>query len=137
MQTLETNIDKLHENKMWAGQQLQEQKLRFKNIATVAATRVETMRDLLVNWNFFMETKGLKLNMTLMKPWFCTKKPNFSLYKITFIKENVYYCLLLFFVFSHYSILLLCLYLLMGFCSDSQGVDKILVTAYLSSKYQR
>lgn len=58
MQTLETNIDKLHENKMWAGQQLQEQKLRFKNIATVAATRVETMRDLLVNWNFFMETKG-------------------------------------------------------------------------------
>ena len=59
MQTLEANIDKLHENKMWAGQQLQEQKLRFKNIATVAATRVETMRDLLVNWNFFMETKGL------------------------------------------------------------------------------
>ena len=70
MQTLETNIDKLHENKMWAGQQLQEQKLRFKNIATVAATRVETMRDLLVNWNFFMETKGLNLNMTLMKSWF-------------------------------------------------------------------
>ena len=65
MQTLETNIDKLHENKMWAGQQLQEQKLRFKNIATVAATRVETMRDLLVNWNFFMETKGLNLNINI------------------------------------------------------------------------
>ena len=31
--------------------------LRFKKIATVAATRVETMRDLLVNWNFFLETK--------------------------------------------------------------------------------
>ena len=30
---------------------------RFKKIATVAATRVETMRDLLVNWNFFIETK--------------------------------------------------------------------------------
>ena len=32
---------------------------RFKKIATVAATRVETMRDLLVNWNFFIETKVL------------------------------------------------------------------------------
>jgi len=58
LQTLETSIEKLPDKKMWAGQQLGEQKVRFKNIATVAATRVETMRDLLVNWNFFMETKG-------------------------------------------------------------------------------
>ena len=58
MQTLETSIEKLPDKKMWAGQQISEQKIRFKNIATVAATRVETMRDLLVNWNFFLETKG-------------------------------------------------------------------------------
>ena len=31
--------------------------LRFKQIASVAASRVETTRDLLVNWSFFMETK--------------------------------------------------------------------------------
>ena len=55
---LETMVEGLPDKKMWATQQLGEQKLRFKNIATVAATRVETMRDLLVNWNFFLETKG-------------------------------------------------------------------------------
>ena len=60
---------------MYSGQQIDDQKARFfylfeifshkngflskrfKKIATVAATRVETMRDLLVNWNFFLETK--------------------------------------------------------------------------------
>ena len=60
---------------MYSGQQIDDQKARFfylfeifshkngflskrfKKIATVAATRVETMRDLLVNWNFFIETK--------------------------------------------------------------------------------
>lgn len=56
---LEAMVEGLPDKKMWATQQLGEQKLRFKNIATVAATRVETMRDLLVNWNFFLETKGL------------------------------------------------------------------------------
>ena len=55
---LEAMVEGLPDKKMWASQQLGEQKLRFKNIATVAATRVETMRDLLVNWNFFLETKG-------------------------------------------------------------------------------
>ena len=58
LQSLESNVDKLPDQKMWATQQIGEQKQRFKNIATIAATRVETMRDLLVNWNFFLETKG-------------------------------------------------------------------------------
>ena len=58
LQQLEGSIDSLPDKKMFANQQIQEQKSRFKNIATIAATRVETMRDLLVNWNFFIETKG-------------------------------------------------------------------------------
>ena len=58
LQQLESSIEKLPDMKMFANQQIQEQKVRFKNIATIAATRVETMRDLLVNWNFFLETKG-------------------------------------------------------------------------------
>ena len=61
--TLEAGVEQLPDRKMWAGQQLDEQKLRFKNIATVAATRVETTRDLLVNWNFFLETKGESNNL--------------------------------------------------------------------------
>ena len=60
LQQLESSIEKLPDMKMFANQQIQEQKVRFKNIATIAATRVETMRDLLVNWNFFIETKGEK-----------------------------------------------------------------------------
>ena len=55
---LEGSIDSLPDKKLFATQQIQDQKLRFKNIATIAATRVETMRDLLINWNFFIETKG-------------------------------------------------------------------------------
>merc|ERR1711970_583 len=55
---LEGSIDSLPDKKLFATQQIQDQKQRFKNIATVAATRVETMRDLLTNWNFFMEMKG-------------------------------------------------------------------------------
>ena len=58
LQSLESGVENLPDQKMWASQQIGEQKQRFKNIATVAATRVETMRDLLVNWNFFLETKG-------------------------------------------------------------------------------
>ena len=58
LQQLEGSIESLPDRKMFANQQIQEQKVRFKNIATIAATRVETMRDLLVNWNFFIETKG-------------------------------------------------------------------------------
>ena len=61
--TLEAGVEQLPDRKMWASQQLDEQKLRFKNIATVAATRVETTRDLLVNWNFFLETKGESNNL--------------------------------------------------------------------------
>lgn len=56
--SLTASVDTLPSKKMFSGQQIDDQKLRFKNIATVAATRVETTRDLLVNWNFFMETKG-------------------------------------------------------------------------------
>jgi len=55
---LEGSIDTLPDKKLFATQQIQDQKQRFKNIATIAATRVETMRDLLINWNFFIETKG-------------------------------------------------------------------------------
>lgn len=55
---LEGNIESLPDKKLYATQQIQDQKQRFKNIATVAATRVETMRELLINWNFFIETKG-------------------------------------------------------------------------------
>jgi len=55
---LEGSIDSLPDKKLFATQQIQDQKQRFKNIATIAATRVETMRDLLINWNFFIETKG-------------------------------------------------------------------------------
>lgn len=51
-------LDKLPSKKMFCSGQLEDQKTRFKKIATVAATRVETTRDLLVNWNFYMETKG-------------------------------------------------------------------------------
>ena len=58
LQQLEGSIEGLPDRKMFANQQITEQKVRFKNIATIAATRVETMRDLLVNWNFFIETKG-------------------------------------------------------------------------------
>jgi len=55
--TLSGSVDQLPSKKMYSGQQIDDQKARFKKIATVAATRVETMRDLLVNWNFFLETK--------------------------------------------------------------------------------
>merc|ERR1712004_741462 len=55
--TLSGSVDQLPSKKMYSGQQIDDQKARFKKIATVAATRVETMRDLLVNWNFFIETK--------------------------------------------------------------------------------
>jgi len=58
MGSLEGSIDSLPDKKVYATQQLQDQKMRFKNVATIAATRVETMRDLLTNWNFFIETKG-------------------------------------------------------------------------------
>jgi len=58
LSNLEGSIDALPDKKLFATQQIQDQKQRFKNIATVAATRVETMRDLLTNWNFFMEMKG-------------------------------------------------------------------------------
>jgi len=54
---LAASVEALPSKKMYSGQQIDDQKLRFKQIATVAATRVETTRDLLVNWNFFMETK--------------------------------------------------------------------------------
>jgi len=40
----------LDNNKTTAEQQIEEQKLRFKKIAEVAATRVEHMRDLLIRW---------------------------------------------------------------------------------------
>jgi len=58
MNTLETSIDQLPSKKMYATQQIQEQKRIFKAVATVAATRVETMREMLINWNFFVESKG-------------------------------------------------------------------------------
>ena len=51
---------------------------RFKKIATVAATRVETMRDLLVNWNFFIETKVADLG--LFVPIFWEQKSHFCLF---------------------------------------------------------
>ena len=78
---LEAMVEGLPDRRMWANQQLGEQKLRFKNIATVAATRVETMRDLLVNWNFFLETKGefcLKL-MKLLFVLVATESNGYSL----------------------------------------------------------
>jgi len=37
-------------NKTTAGQEIDEQKIRFKKIASVAASRVESMRDLLIRW---------------------------------------------------------------------------------------
>jgi len=37
-------------NKTTAEQQIEEQRTRFKNIASVAASRVESMRDLLIRW---------------------------------------------------------------------------------------
>jgi len=37
-------------NKTTAEQQVEEQRTRFKNIASVAASRVESMRDLLIRW---------------------------------------------------------------------------------------
>jgi len=44
-------------NKTTAGQQIEEQKLRFKKIASVAANRVEHLRDLLIRWHE-METSA-------------------------------------------------------------------------------
>ena len=90
MSKLEGSIENLPDKKMFANQQISDQKQRFKGrpvhqrhkcnvlwgmvykkadcklitwtgvqgIATVAATRVETMRELLVNWNFFNECRG-------------------------------------------------------------------------------
>jgi len=40
----------LENNKTTAQQQIEEQKIRFKKIASVAASRVESMRDLLIRW---------------------------------------------------------------------------------------
>jgi len=40
----------LEHNKTTAQQQIDEQKIRFKKIAEVAASRVESMRDLLIRW---------------------------------------------------------------------------------------
>jgi len=37
-------------NKTTAEQQIEEQRVKFKNIASVAASRVESMRDLLIRW---------------------------------------------------------------------------------------
>lgn len=51
-------VDNLPSKKMFSNQLIDDQKLRFKKIATVAATRVETTRELLVNWNFYVDIKG-------------------------------------------------------------------------------
>merc|ERR1719431_492115 len=64
---LAASVENLPSKKMYSGQQIEDQKLRFKQIASVAASRVETTRDLLVNWSFFMETKdeGERLGETV------------------------------------------------------------------------
>jgi len=47
---IEELANSLEHNKTTAEQQVEEQKLRFKRIAEVAAKRVESMRDLLIRW---------------------------------------------------------------------------------------
>eukprot|EP00091_Calanus_sinicus_P019303 TRINITY_DN478_c0_g1_i8.p1 TRINITY_DN478_c0_g1~~TRINITY_DN478_c0_g1_i8.p1 ORF type:complete len:278 (-),score=57.00 TRINITY_DN478_c0_g1_i8:114-947(-) len=43
-------VKALVNNKTTAEQQIEEQRTRFKKIASIAATRVESMRDLLIRW---------------------------------------------------------------------------------------
>jgi len=47
---VEESAKKLSFNKVTAEQLIEEQRTRFKKIASVAATRVESMRDLLIRW---------------------------------------------------------------------------------------
>jgi len=47
---IEELAKELVNNKTTAEQQIEEQKVRFKSIASVAASRVESMRDLLIRW---------------------------------------------------------------------------------------
>jgi len=50
LQKIEQLANMLDQNKTTAEQQIEEQKLRFKKIAEIAASRVESMRDLLIRW---------------------------------------------------------------------------------------
>jgi len=47
---IEEAAKKLSSQQVTAEQQIEEQRMRFKKIASVAATRVESMRDLLIRW---------------------------------------------------------------------------------------
>merc|ERR1719309_1200253 len=47
---VEEGAKKLANHQTTAEQQIEEQRIRFKKVASVAATRVESMRDLLIRW---------------------------------------------------------------------------------------
>lgn len=55
---LEASLEKLPANKTTATSKIEAEKIRFKQIASVAIGRVETMRELLQKWNFYLELKN-------------------------------------------------------------------------------
>jgi len=66
---VEESAKKLAQGQTTAEQLIEEQRMRFKKIATVAATRVESLRDLLIRWeemNLSKEKDGLDLQPLTM-----------------------------------------------------------------------
>lgn len=55
---VEETAQKLAVNKVTAEQQIEQQRVRFKKIASVAAGRVEQMRDLLIRWEEMSRSEG-------------------------------------------------------------------------------
>ena len=58
MTKLEGCLDKLPVNKTTATSKIEAEKARFKHIASVAIGRVESMRELLQKWNFYLDLKN-------------------------------------------------------------------------------
>merc|ERR1719309_38460 len=55
---VEEGAKKLANHQTTAEQQIEEQRIRFKKIASIAATRVESMRDLLIRWEEMSRSEG-------------------------------------------------------------------------------
>jgi len=55
---LEACLEKLPVNKTTATSKIEAEKVRFKHIASVAIGRVESMRELLQKWNFYLDLKN-------------------------------------------------------------------------------
>jgi len=55
---VEETAKKLSSNKCTAEQDIEAQRIRFKKIASIAASRVESMRDLLIRWEEMSRSEG-------------------------------------------------------------------------------